>query len=227
MTILHKKLFLIFIVAAAVVLFLKFTDFGYTFSLAGIQEIATDLKKQANSHYLPGVLVFIGVYVFVNFWFPAAAVLTLLAGFIYGTLLGTVYVDLAATLGALLAFWISRNFAGRWIQQKWHRQLIGFNRELAGRGYIYLLLVRLIPVMPYVLINYLAGLTRVHFITFVWTTALGSVPGILILSYAGRQLLNITSVSQVFTFKVIIAFILLAGFVGSVTFIKIIKDKKT
>lgn len=202
------------------------SDFGDDFTLATIQENAVNLREQVNAHYLLGVLSFISVYVFVNIWFPAAAILTLLSGFLYGTVLSVIYVDTATTLGALFAFWISRSFAGNWIQHKWHRQLIGFNRKVSEGGYVYLLLVRLIPLMPYILVNFLAGLTKVRVRTFIWTTALGSFPGILVFSYAGRHLLSIKSVEQVFTSKVIIAFVLLAVFAGLILFIKTITDKK-
>jgi uncharacterized membrane protein YdjX (TVP38/TMEM64 family) len=80
--------------------------------------------------------------------------------------------------------------------------------------------------MPYLLVNFLAGLTKVRLRTFIWTTAIGSLPGILILSYAGGQFLNITSVEQVFTSKVIAAFVLLAGFAGLITVVKILTDNK-
>lgn len=204
---------------------LEFTDFSEDFSLSNIQKNAVNLKRLVNAHYLSGVLVFIGVYVFVNLWFPAAAVLTLLAGFLYGTVMAVIYVDASTVLGSLLAFWISKYFAGKWVQNKWHGQLMGFNKEVSRRGSVYLLLVRLIPMMPFLLVNFLAGLTRVPLKTFIWTTALGSLPGILIFSYAGHHLLNITSMDRVVTPKVIIAFILLAVFAGSFVIIKKIMFK--
>jgi len=70
--------------------------------------------------------------------------------------------------------------------------------------------------MPYMLVNFLAGLAAVPLRTFIWTTAVGSLPGILLLSYAGRQLLSIKSVEAVLTPRVIAAFVLLAAFVAAV-----------
>lgn len=221
-----NKAFIFFILAVLVILAWQITGIKGDFSLNNIQKNAVALKKEVNAHYISGILVFMSVYVILNLWFPIAAVLTLLAGFLYGTILGAIYVDVAATLGALLAFGISRNFVGNWIQHRWHRQLISFNREVSKRGYLYLLFVRLVPLMPYLLVNFLAGLTKVRLRTFIWTTAIGSLPGILILSYAGGQFLNITSVEQVFTSKVIAAFVLLAGFAGLIIVFKILTDNK-
>jgi uncharacterized membrane protein YdjX (TVP38/TMEM64 family) len=204
---------------------LETTGFGEEFSLDSIQKKAAFLKSLVNDHYLLGVLVFISIYIIVNIWFPAAAVITLLGGFLFGTILGTIYVDVAAVSGALLAFWISRNLMGNWIQRRFSGQLKGFNRELSKYGYIYLILVRMIPMMPYFLINFMAGLTKIKTWTFIWTTAIGSLPGILVYSYAGRQLLSIKSVKDVLTFKVIIAFVLLAFFTGSIVIVRKIKNK--
>jgi uncharacterized membrane protein YdjX (TVP38/TMEM64 family) len=222
----NKKAFITLILVTALVLVWLSTDLDDSFSLKSIQKNAAALKKQVNANYLLGTAVFMTVYITMNLWFPAAAVLTLLAGFLYGTVWGAIYVDIAATLGATLAFEISRNFVGNWIQHRWRRQLIGFNTELSRRGYAYLLFVRLIPMMPYILINFLAGLTRIRLRTFIWTTAVGSLPGILIFSYAGGKLLSITSVEQVFTSEVITAFVLLVGFAGLAIVIRILTSRK-
>ena len=227
MVIFKKRVFLFFILVIFGVLAWKITSFGDKFSLAGAQEIAAGLKEQTNTNYLSAVLIFVSVYIATNLWFPAAAVLTLLGGFLFGTVMGAIYVDSAATLGALLAFGISRNYAGNWIQHRWQQQLTGFNREVSSRGYLYLLLVRLIPMVPYILVNFFAGLTKVRLRTFIWTTALGSLPGILIFSYAGRQLLNIKSVEQILTPKVIFAFAILAAFIGLVVTIRLIIGKNS
>jgi uncharacterized membrane protein YdjX (TVP38/TMEM64 family) len=176
-------------------------------------ELRTKTKGYTENHYVFAVLVFILTYVLVNLWFPAAVVLTLLAGFLFGTFLGALYVDTAATAGAVIAFVFSRNFAGKWIQHRWNEHLRGFNRAISKYGSEYLLGIRMIPVMPYFLVNTLAGLTKVSLMTFAWTTVLGSVPGILIYCYAGQQLLTIESMDQVLTSKFIIAIVLLAVFI--------------
>jgi uncharacterized membrane protein YdjX (TVP38/TMEM64 family) len=196
------------------------TDFGNDLSLSRIKSRATDLKTHVETNYVPVVVAFAFTYIVVNFWFPAAAIMTLLSGFLFGTVLGAVYVDAATTTGALIAFEVSRNVAGKWIQRRWNPRLHGFSRAVSKYGCEYLLLVRMIPVMPYFLINFLAGLTKVRTTTFAWTTALGSLPGILIFCYAGRKLLTIESVDQVMTSEVVIAFVLLAVFVGSAMFFR-------
>jgi uncharacterized membrane protein YdjX (TVP38/TMEM64 family) len=215
-----KKSLILLILAILITSVVITTDFGKRLSLSNIQKGASALKEQVRTHYVLAVWVFVLVYVAVNLWFPAAAVLTLLAGFLYGTVLGALYVDGAATVGAVVAFVMSREVAGTWIQHRWGEQLKGFNQAVARYGSEYLILVRVIPFMPYFLVNFLAGVTKVRLIDFAWTTALGSLPSILIFCYAGRQLMGIESVDQVLTFEVVMAFALLAVFVGSVTAVR-------
>jgi uncharacterized membrane protein YdjX (TVP38/TMEM64 family) len=224
-----KKILIILLLAVAGVVVLKETNMGENVTLAGTQGKAAALRSHVEDHYVFSVLIFIGAYVIINLFIPVAAILTLLAGFLFNTLPAVLYVDAAGTLGALLGFWISRHIVGNWIQHKWHHQLDGFNKQVDEQGYIYLVFVRMIPLMPYNLVNFLAGLTKVPLRTLAWTTAVGSLPGILVFCYAGRQFLTITSVDDVLTARVIAAFSLLIVFAGSVMGIKLYltKGKKT
>jgi uncharacterized membrane protein YdjX (TVP38/TMEM64 family) len=209
----YKKTGLLLILAAIVLFVMFATDFGEKLVLSRIQKGASALKNYTVKHNVFAVLLFIMAYVSVNLWFPAAAVLTFLARFLFGTILGAIYVDTASTTGVVIAFVVSRNFAGKWIQRRWIEQLRSFNRAISKYGSEYLLGIRMIPVIPYFLVNASAGLTKVSLMTFVWVTALGSIPGILIYCYVGQQLLTIKSMGQVQTFKFIIAFVLLADFI--------------
>ena len=226
MTKFSEKLVIISVLVILILFSFKMTDFGKEMTLAKVQKAAFQLKEQVHNNYIESVLIFIGVYMLLNVWFPAAGVLTLLGGFLYGPFLGTLFVESAAVLGAMLTFEISRYIARGWIQKKWSIHLQGFNKELSHRGYIYLLFVRLFPFVPYILINVLSGLTKIRLWTFLWTTALGSLPGILIFCYFGHQLLNIKSINQIFTPKVILATCLFIGFLIIVFIVQTILDKR-
>lgn len=227
MTTLSEKLILISLLIILIVVGLEMTDFGKELTLSKVQKAAFKLKEHVHNHYLESVLIFIVIYMLLNVWFPAAGVLTLLGGFLYGPVLGTIFVESAAVLGAVFTFEVSRYAASGWIQNKWSGHLDGFNREISRRGYIYLLFVRLFPMIPYILVNFLAGLTKVRFWTFLWTTALGSLPGIVIFCYFGHQFLNIKSIDQLFTPGVIIATCLFIGFLIIVFIIQTILDKRS
>lgn len=158
---LYRKVVIALLLVAVMGIVLYLTDFGKTLSLDQVQQLALTLKEYVNAHYIFSVFVFIAAYVAINLWFPGAMILTLIGGYLYETLWGTVYVTTAATLGALAGFWVSRYFVGDWVQRKWHSQLIGFNQHVTEHGYLFLLLVRMIPIMPYSLTNTLAGLTKI------------------------------------------------------------------
>ena len=221
-----RQLVLISVLLIIIMASVEMTDFGKELTLTKVQKAAFKLKEHVHNHYLETAGIFIVVYMILNVWFPAAGVLTLLGGFLYGPVMGTIFVEFSAVFGAVLTFELSRYLARSWVQKKWGEHLIHFDNEVKRRGYIYLLFVRLFPMIPYILVNFLAGLTRVRLWTFLWTTALGSLPGIVIFCYFGHQLLNIKSIDQLFTPGVIIATCLFAGFLVIVFIIQTILDRK-
>jgi uncharacterized membrane protein YdjX (TVP38/TMEM64 family) len=221
-----KKTILIAILVLAAILVLKATNMGEALTLSNIQQKADNLRKIVEDNYMVAIGLFAISYILTNLFLPVATIFTLLGGFLFGTLAGAAYVSASATCGAVIGFWISRIFAGHWFQDKWQEQLKGFNHRFSQYGYIYLILIRMVPMMPYALINFLAGLTKIKTLTFAWTTAVGSLPGILIFSYAGRSLLRINSIEDILTGKVIAAFLLMTAFTGGIIAVKATLDKK-
>jgi uncharacterized membrane protein YdjX (TVP38/TMEM64 family) len=98
------------------------------------------------------------------------------------------------------------------IQERYREQLEKFNSEMERNGPRYLLTLRLLPVFPFFLVNFLSGLTRVSLPTFLWTTSLGIIPGSMVYAFAGQQLETVRSVGDILSLKVLIAFGVLALF---------------
>lgn len=140
---------------------------------------------------------------------PGAAVLSLAAGAIFGSVLGTFYAIVAATIGATLAFLVTRYLLRDVVQNRFGDRLEGINRELERRGWNYLLFLRLVPVFPFFLINLAAGLTRLPLRTFFLGTMLGIIPGGFVYVNAGASLATIDSLSAVASPRVIASFALL------------------
>lgn len=178
-------------------------------TLSKVKAHADAVRGIADDYPLAAAIVFIAAFVVVNLFLPGAALLTLLGGYAFGVLRAVVYVDVATTAAAVLCFVISRNVCGKVVQRRYADRLESLNAHIAEYGYLYLLLIRLFPMLPFFGINLTAGLTRVKLRTFAWTTAAGSIPGIAIFSYAGGSLLAIRSVEEVLTPKAIIAVALL------------------
>ena len=126
--------------------------------------------------------------------------------------MGTVYANIAATLGATLAFLITRYLLRDMVLGKFGKRLEGINRELEARGFNYLLFLRLVPVFPFFLINLAAGVTRLPLRTFVLATMIGIIPGGFVYVNAGASLATITSLSGVASPRVLGSFALLGLF---------------
>jgi uncharacterized membrane protein YdjX (TVP38/TMEM64 family) len=161
-------------------------------------------------HYIPSVLLYCLVNVSTAFFVPGTLILTVAGGFFFGFVPGTLYSLMGSSIGAFLAFLTSRFLIGAWIQNKFIHQLSGFNREIARHGINYLLAFRIFPVLPFFVVNYLAGIAHISTWTFIWTTFLGMLPGTLVCTFAGRQLGVITSQDEIFSTEVIVSLALLA-----------------
>jgi uncharacterized membrane protein YdjX (TVP38/TMEM64 family) len=209
----NRKRVVLVIIVLALLIGLRLSGIGDIFTLENLQSNAARLKEFSNGNYLISVLAYIFIYIAVTaFSLPGATIFTLAGGFLYTFFIGAVYVNIAATSGATLAFLFSRYIAGKSIQNRYGDKLARFNDELNKNGAHYLLTLRFIPLFPFFLINVFAGLTNIPLKTFVWTTSVGIFPGSLVYAYAGQQLGTIKSVGDIFTGKVLAAFLLLAAF---------------
>jgi uncharacterized membrane protein YdjX (TVP38/TMEM64 family) len=174
------------------------------------------------------VASFIAVYVLATaLSVPGAVILTLAGGFLFGPATSVIYIDIGATAGAACAFLSARYLLGNRLQQKYGGQLAKFNSEMDRNGASYLLTLRLIPVFPFFLINFLAGLTKVPLRTFLWTTSLGIIPGTAVFAFAGQQLGSIDSLADILSKKVIAAFAALGLFTLAPAVWKRIRNAQT
>jgi len=205
------------LVAAAVLL-----AFAAFFALGGHRYLTFDnLKAQqaaAQSWYQerPGQTAagFFAVYVAATaLSLPGAAtLLTLAVGATFGLLWGTVLVSFASSLGATLAFLVSRFVLRDWVQERFGRQLQGVNEGVAREGAFYLFSLRLIPAVPFFVINLAMGLTPIRVWTFYWVSQLGMLAGTLVYVNAGTQLAAIESPAGILSPGLIGAFLLLGFF---------------
>jgi uncharacterized membrane protein YdjX (TVP38/TMEM64 family) len=192
-----------------------------------LQENKSSFQHIVKTNYGLSIAGYIIIYILVTgFSLPGATILTLGSGFLFGVILGAIYVNIGATTGATMAFLFSRYIAGDWVQKKYGDKLINFNNELEKNGYRYLLTLRLIPVFPFFLINIFAGLTKISLRTFIWTTSMGILPGSLVYTYAGSQLNFIKSTKDIFTTRIVMVFLLLALFILLPVIISRIKEKR-
>lgn len=145
---------------------------------------------------------------------PVAAILTLIGGAVFGFWWGLLLVSFASTLGATLAFVMSRWLLRDWVQQRFGQYLQIVNNGVKKEGAFYLFSMRLIPAFPFFAINLMFGLTPMRPWTFYWVSQIGMLAGTAVYVNVGAQLANIDeiSVTGILTPQLIAAFVLLGLF---------------
>jgi len=171
------------------------------------------LLAYTRAYYLTAVFLFVCIYcVQTAFSLPGATILTLCGGLLFGSVLGAVYVNVAATLGATLAFLAARYLLRDWVEQKFRDRLEPIQQGVSKNAFSYLLTLRLVPLFPFFLVNLVSGLTRVSTRMYVLATSIGIIPGSFVYANAGQQLGTINSLGEIASPQVLGAFVLLSLF---------------
>ena len=207
-----RKLLLLLALGLLVGAFFVF-DLGRFFSLDYFksQQAAIETWRAAHPGLTAG-LFFAGYVAVTGLSLPGAAVMTLVAGAIFGLLWGTVIVSFASTLGATLAFLAARFVLRDWVQGKFGEKLKAINAGMAKEGGLYLFTLRLIPIFPFFIINLLMGLTPIRTWTFYWVSQIGMLAGTLVYVNAGTQLAKIDSLHGILSAELLASFALLGVF---------------
>lgn len=144
--------------------------------------------------------------------FPGAAILTLAAGALFGLVWGTLLVSFASSIGSLLAFLSARYLLRDTIETRFKNRLFTINEGIRKEGAFYLLTLRLVPIVPFFLINLLLGLTRMRAWEFYWVSQIGMLAGTLVYVNAGTQLARIEMLSGILSPALLASFALLGLF---------------
>lgn len=168
------------------------------------------LHQQVHEHYWRTVVLYISTFVVVVIaCLPGAALMSIVGGYLFGVSFGVLYLTIGATLGAFLFFMFVRYVLGIYLQERYAHRLVKFNRLTQKKGWLFLLMLRCLPLVPFAMVNLLAGLTTIKTFTFLWVTAVGVIPTGIIFTFAGRQLATINSFSDIFTPSIIGSLVLL------------------
>jgi pyruvate/2-oxoglutarate dehydrogenase complex dihydrolipoamide dehydrogenase (E3) component/uncharacterized membrane protein YdjX (TVP38/TMEM64 family) len=182
------RLFVLAIIVAGVAAFFLL-DLRQYFSIEFFQAKRAVLEGYLHERPFETAAVFFAVYVVVTgLSLPGAAILTLVAGALFGLLWGVVIVSFASTLGATLAFLASRYLLRDWVQSKFGDKLKTINAGVEKEGAFYLFALRLVPAFPFFLINLVMGLTKMPTRTYFWVSQVGMLAGTIVYVYAGTQL---------------------------------------
>jgi len=185
-------------------------DLGRYVSLAFVKESQASFAARYAERPVLLALGFFAAYVAVTaLSLPGAAIMTLAAGASFGLVMGTVLVSFASTLGATLAMLAARYLLRDSIQARFGRRLEEINKGIEKEGAFYLLTLRLIPLIPFFMLNLMMGLTRIRTWTYFWVSQLGMFAGTVVYVNAGTQIAKIDSLQSVASPALLGSFVLL------------------
>lgn len=152
---------------------------------------------------------FVGYVLLATISLPGGAAATIAAGAIFGVATATLVISFASSIGATLAFLLSRFVLRDWIEGRFGARLQRLNDGVVREGALYLFMLRLVPAIPFFLVNAGMGLTRMRTWTYYWVSQLGMLAGTLLFASAGSQLGDMKSPWEVLSPGIIGAFIAL------------------
>ena len=191
----YLKLFVLATVVTAVVY--GYTQYGDELTLDNLAQRETQLREFQRQHPILVYGLAFGVYVAVTgLSLPGATVLTLVYAWYFGLVRGVVLVSFASTMGATLAFLLSRYLLRETIQKRFGEKLIAFNANLEKEGAFYLFTLRLIPAVPFFVINVVMGLTPMKTGTFWWVSQVGMFAGTVVYVYAGSSVPDLATLAE-------------------------------
>jgi pyruvate/2-oxoglutarate dehydrogenase complex dihydrolipoamide dehydrogenase (E3) component/uncharacterized membrane protein YdjX (TVP38/TMEM64 family) len=201
-----KKIgFVIFLVTAIAAYF--FFDLGRYLTLDAIKGQQQQLQASFAEKPLVVAAGFFIVYVAVTaLSIPGALLLTLLGGAIFGLVKGTLLVSFASSIGATCAFLAARFLLRDSVQSKFGDRLASINRGVEKDGAFYLFSLRLIPVVPFFVVNLLMGLTKMKTFTFYWVSQLGMFLGTIVYVNVGTELSKISSLKGLISLPLVLSF---------------------
>jgi uncharacterized membrane protein YdjX (TVP38/TMEM64 family) len=210
------KLVVAAVIAAVVVL--VYFKYGDALTLESLAQKEVDLREFQEAH--PAIvygLAFAAYVTITGLSVPGATGLTLVYSWYFGLVRGVVLVSFASTAGATLAFLTSRYLLRDAIRSRFGHRLQAFDSNLQRDGAFYLFTLRLIPAVPFVVINFVMGLTELRTRTFWWVSQLGMLPGTVVYVYAGSSVPDLSTLAErgaagILSPQLVIAFILLGLF---------------
>lgn len=198
-------------------------------SLTVLAEQRAALKLFVAEHAVASALGYFLLYTLaVAFAFPAASILTIFAGFVFGWLVGGVLTVFAATLGASILFLAARSACGDVLRRRAGPFLAKLADGFARDAFGYLLVLRLAPVFPFLVINIAPAFFDIKLRTYVAATFLGIIPGTFAYAWLGQGLDSVVvaaagreiSISDLVTPEITIAFAGLAIFAAIPTILR-------
>ena len=205
----YLKIFIVLIFLTSSLSVLIF-DLDQFLSFENIKKSQNSLQSVINENYLFYYVIFFIVYIVITtFALPFAAIKTIIAGALFGLIPGVLLTSFASSIGSTLCFLMSRFVLRNYVENKYRKYVEKVNSGIIKDGMFYLFFLRLSPIFPFFIINLIFGLTKMKAITFYIISQIGMLIGTIVFVNAGVQLAKINSISDILSFEIIIAFMLI------------------
>ena len=182
------------------------------FNLDKLKENINFLKIWVSEEiYISRISFFILYILFSGLSFPLVpTILTIAAGAMFGFIEGVIIVSFASTIGACVCFLLSRYLLKEFINDKFQKTKIIIDNKFSVNGIYYLLSLRLIPTISFVLINLIMGVLPISLFRFYYISQLGMLPATVIYVNAGSEISKVNNINDVMSFTLMVSFILVA-----------------
>jgi pyruvate/2-oxoglutarate dehydrogenase complex dihydrolipoamide dehydrogenase (E3) component/uncharacterized membrane protein YdjX (TVP38/TMEM64 family) len=208
----YAKIAIVLAIAVAIGLFFAL-DLGRFLTLETLKARQLEFERYYASHQALTLGAYFILYVAVTaLSLPGAAVMTLAGGALFGFLPALFVVSFASSIGATLAFLVSRFLLRDSVQSRFGDRLQAINAGIEKEGAFYLFTLRLVPIFPFFVINLVMGLTPMRAATFYWVSQVGMLAGTAVYVNAGTQLGRIESLSGILSAELLLSFALLGIF---------------
>lgn len=177
------KLVILLVVVMAGFLMFRYTPLSAYTNPERLQGFFTSI---ASFWWAP--LVYIAVYVVGSLVAAPGFLLTILGGLTFGTLKGTLYVIIGANLGANLTFGMARVLGREFVAKRVKGPIDVIDRQFKNQGFLRVLQLRLVPIIPFNIMNYICGLSGVRYLHYMLATLFGMIPAIFIFVYSASTL---------------------------------------
>lgn len=206
------KIALVCAIAAVIAAYFVF-DLGQYLNLEYLKSQKDALNSVYQENPVGVALLFFVIYLLVAaLALPAAALLTVAAGAILGFWVGLLVVSFASSIGATIAFLLTRYLFHDAVESKFGHRLSTINKGIEKEGAFYVFGLRLVPLFPFVVINSVLGLTKLKTWTFYWASQIGMLAGTAVYVNAGTQLAEIEKLGDILTLEFGLSFALLGVF---------------
>ncbi|MFI3272551.1 MAG: TVP38/TMEM64 family protein [Pseudomonadota bacterium] len=208
----YKKIALVLGIVAVIGVYM-WSGMHETLTLENLQNSYDNLRASYLANPVQSVAIYMLAYTLLTaLSVPGATIFSLGGAAVFGFWVSLFAVSFASTAGATLACWTSRYLLQSWVRRRFAKFMPKIDEGIQNDGIWYLFSLRLVPAIPFVVVNLVMGLTSMPLRTYAWVSQVGMLAGTAVYLYAGQELGKIRAVSDIFSPTILFAFILISLF---------------